>query len=111
MAAEDYYPSGLDYEGEEEMATRRRTKRSTTTGKTGGTTTQENTNIVNVGAVWFRETKKGDEFLSIVLDPDIDLTQFLVETKAGERIILSGFVNSFKEEDKHPDYNVVAYLD
>lgn len=65
---------------------------------------------VSVGGIWLKETKNGDTYFSISLDPEKDLGDFIRELSGGRTIIsLNAFENGFKEEDKHPDYNIVGF--
>ena len=49
----------------------------------------------NVGGVWKGTTKKGEDYLYIVL-----------EGKDGRKFRYYAFVNQFKESDKQPDFNI-----
>lgn len=49
----------------------------------------------DIGAVWVRESKKGEKYISMQV------------TINGEKISLVAFKNSFKEEDSNqPDYRI-----
>lgn len=48
----------------------------------------------DIGAVWVRKTSKGEKFLGISVEIE------------GTKYSLVGFRNSFKKEDKHPDFRL-----
>ena len=92
------------------MATKvRRTKRPANRKNNKG---KKDKNFESVGAAWERTSKNGTEFLAITLNADVDLTPFTVTRDDGTEVIqLSAFINGFKEEDKHPDFNIVGFND
>jgi len=49
----------------------------------------------NIGGVWKRTTKKGEDYLYIVL-----------EDKSGHKFRYYAFVNQFKGNDNQPDFRI-----
>ena len=50
----------------------------------------------SIGALWINESKKGNKFMSGSVEIDGKTHKIVV------------FKNSYKEEDKHPDYKIYA---
>jgi uncharacterized protein (DUF736 family) len=50
----------------------------------------------NIGALWLNESKKGNRYMSGVIELD------------GKKHKIVVFKNKYKEEDKHPDYRIFA---
>jgi len=56
---------------------------------------------VNPGAIRVKQSKTGEEYLSIVLYTDL-----LPQADENGRILLTAFVNTYKQEEKDADYTI-----
>lgn len=70
--------------------------------------------MVRVGAMWFKTSKKGDNYLSLSLDL-AELFKSLgyepPEDEALKKVNLSAFQVKEKKNEKSPDYSVLYFLD
>lgn len=70
----------------------------------GGRGKQSTNNSNKVGAAWENLDDNGNvSNISVIINEDAD------PVSPGERLTL--FPNSYKEQPKHPDYNVIKFTD
>lgn len=63
----------------------------------------------NHGGAYIKKSKKGNTYLSVgVLKAELEQAQTVTGRDGKERVYISLFKNTNKQQDSHPDYNVLV---